>query len=177
MSENDTSQDSGLEWYVIRSKPHKEVSLYGELLARGIPTFYPQLRVNPVNPRSRKWVPYFPGYMFVQVNLEETGIRPMNRIPYSIGLVMFNEHVPTVPEPLLRKIDQKLHAITEAGGETFFDIQPGDTVKLINGSFAGYKAIFEERLNGSDRVRILIKMLTGRFVSAEIDAGMIEKAE
>jgi transcriptional antiterminator RfaH len=177
MSENETTQDQGLEWYVIRSKPHKEMSLYGELLSREIQTFYPQLRVNPVNPRSRKWVPYFPGYMFVRVNLEETGIRSMNRIPYSIGLVMFNDHIPAVPEPLLRKIDQKLHAITEAGGETFFAIQPGDTVKLISGSFAGYDAIFEERLNGNDRVRILIKMLSNRYVSADVDAGMIEKKE
>lgn len=103
MNENLTPQTPGSEWYVIRSKPHKEKSLYGELLSRDIKTFYPQLRVNPVNPRARKWVPYFPGYMFIKVNLKETGIRAMNRIPYSIGLVMFNDHVPAVPEALLKK--------------------------------------------------------------------------
>jgi transcription antitermination factor NusG len=171
------TQAQGKAWYAIRSKPHKEKSLYGELLSRGIETFYPQLRVNPVNPRARKWVPYFPGYLFVHVDLEKTGLRPMNRIPYSIGLVMFNDHAPTVPEALLHKIDQKLHAISEAGGETFFDIQPGDTVKLVNGGFAGYEAIFEERLNGGDRVRILIKMLSDRYVPAEVDAGMIKKQD
>ena len=165
----------GKAWYTIRSKPHKERSLYGELLARGIETFYPQLRVNPVNPRSRKLVPYFPGYMFIHVDLEDTGLRPMNRIPYSIGLVMFNDYAPTVPEKLLQKIDQKLQSISIAGGETFFEIQPGDTIKLVNGGFEGYEAIFEERLDGSDRVRILIKMLSDRYVSAEVDAGMIKK--
>ena len=163
------------EWYVMRSKPHKEKSLYGELRARGIETYFPQLRVNPVNPRARKLVPYFPGYLFVHIDLEETGLRPMNRIPYSIGLVMFNEEPPTVPEALLHKIDQKLATIAEAGGETFFEIQSGDTVTLISGGFAGYEAIFEERLNGSDRVRILIKMLSDRYVSAEVDGGAIKK--
>ena len=168
-------QTPGKAWYVIRSKPYKEKSLYGELISRDIETFYPQLRVNPVNPRSRKWVPYFPGYMFVHVDLVEIGLRPMNRIPHSIGLVMFNDLVPSVPENLLHKIDLKLQAITEAGGETFFEIQPGDKIKLINGGFSGYEAIFEERLNGSDRVRILIKMLSDRYISAEVDGGMIQK--
>ncbi len=164
-------------WYTIRSKPHKERSLYGELRARDIETFYPQLQVNPVNPRARKRVPYFPGYMFIHVNLEETGIRMMNRIPYSIGLVMFDEYAPPVPEALLHQIDQKLIAISEAGGETFFAIQPGDPVTLVDGAFEGYEAIFEERLKGSDRVRILIKMLSDRYIAAEVNAGNIKKID
>ena len=32
--------------------------------------FYPCLRIHPVNPRSRKIVPYFPGYLFVEADLE-----------------------------------------------------------------------------------------------------------
>lgn len=67
--------------------------------------------------------------------------------------------------------------IKKAGGEIFFDIQQGDTVNLISGGFSGYQAIFEERLNGHDRVRVLIKMLSDRYVSVEVDAGTIKKQE
>ena len=60
-------------WYVLRSKPHKESMLFGQLKAYGIETYFPVLRVKPVNPRSRKERPYFPGYLFVHVDLAETG--------------------------------------------------------------------------------------------------------
>ncbi|HEB63956.1 MAG TPA: hypothetical protein ENJ02_00220, partial [Chloroflexi bacterium] len=60
-------------WYVLRSKARKEDAVYAQALQRGLEVFYPRLRVNPVNPRARKVRPYFPGYMFVRVDLEAVG--------------------------------------------------------------------------------------------------------
>jgi transcriptional antiterminator RfaH len=163
------------QWYAIRSKANKEGPLYRELLARDYQVFFPQLQVNPVNPRSRKLVPYFPGYMFVHVNLEISGTAPLNRIPDAIGLVMFDDYVPPVAESLLRQIDRKLAAIAEAGGQTFFEIHPGDSIEITGGAFAGYEAVFEERLQGEERVRILLKMLSDRYVPTIIHAGLVKK--
>ena len=73
-------------WYALRSKPRKEEALWGQLLARGFETFYPRLRINPVNPRARKLAPYFPGYMFVYADLEEVGPSTFNYMPFSLGL-------------------------------------------------------------------------------------------
>ncbi|NSW52316.1 MAG: hypothetical protein HPY85_07420 [Anaerolineae bacterium] len=174
---NPTVTEDQKQWYAIRSKPNKESCLYRELLSRNFDVYYPQLRVNPVNPRSRKLVPYFPGYMFIKANLAETGTRPLNRIPDSIGLVMFGEYVPPVSETLLKKIDRKLADISAAGGQTFFAINPGDTVEITSGAFAGYEAVFEERLQGEERVRVLLKMLSDRYVPMEIQAGMVKKRD
>ncbi|MEJ2353879.1 MAG: transcription termination/antitermination NusG family protein, partial [Anaerolineales bacterium] len=60
-------------WYAMRSKPRKEEVLWRQLSAQGYEVYFPRLRVNPVNPRSKKLRAYFPGYMFINVDLEEVG--------------------------------------------------------------------------------------------------------
>jgi len=170
-----TEIQQSLQWYAIRSKPNKESSFQRELISRDFEVYYPQLRVNPVNPRSRKWIPYFPGYLFIHVDLQETGTRVLNRIPQSIGLVMFGDYAPVVPEVMLKRIDEKLKLIAQAGGEKYDGLKKGDVVDISSGAFAGYEAIFEERLAGEDRVRVLLKMLSSRYVPVDLNAGAITK--
>jgi transcription antitermination factor NusG len=171
------TQPSQALWYALRSKPNKEAMLERELISRDIEVYFPRLRVNPVNPRSRKWVPYFPGYLFVKVDLAAIGINYLNRVPNANKLVMFGDYIPSVSEALLRRIDIKLAAIAEAGGQSFFDIQPGERVEISHGVFAGYEGIFEERLKGDERVRVLLKMLSDRYVPVEVDAGWVTKRD
>jgi len=73
--------------YALRSKPCKEAIVWQSSQARGFKTFYPHLRVQPVNPRSRKVKPYFPGYMFVQADLDVVGLSTFQYMPYAIGFV------------------------------------------------------------------------------------------
>ena len=90
---------------------------------------------------------------------------------------MFGDYVPPVSESMLLKIDSKLAAISAAGGQTFFQINPGDRVEITSGAFAGYEAVFEERLQGEERVRVLLKMLSDRYIPMEIHAGMVKKRD
>jgi transcription antitermination factor NusG len=48
-------------------------------------------------------------------------------------------------------------------------------VAIHAGPFAGYEAIFDLRLSGSDRVRVLLKMLNNRNLPVELDSKQIEK--
>ena len=165
-----------LSWYALRSKPRKEEALWGQLLAGEIETFYPRLRVRPVNPRSRKVVPYFPGYMFVNADLEDVGASTFNYMPFSIGLVSFGGEPAPVSETLIRDLTRRLHEIVDAGGVLFDGLSPGDPVWIREGPFAGYKALFDVRLSGKDRVRVLLQMLNERAVLVELEASWIEKA-
>ena len=61
-------------WYVLRSKPHKESFLYGQLRAHKIESYCPVINANPVNPRARKKKPLFPGYIFIHIDLSEIEI-------------------------------------------------------------------------------------------------------
>ena len=164
-----------LGWYALRSKPRKEEALWGQLLARGCETFYPRLRIHPVNPRARRLAPYFPGYMFVNADLEDVGPSTFNYMPFSIGLVSFGGEPAPVSETLIRDLTRRLHEIVDAGGVLFDGLSRGDPVWIREGPFSGYGALFDARVSGSDRVRVLLQMLSDRMVSVELASNWIEK--
>ena len=160
-------------WYVLHSKPNKEELLREQLVIRNIETFYPYIRVQPVNPRSRKIKAYFPGYVFVHVDLERVGLSTLQRMPGATGFVMFDSQPSMVPDALIHAIKKKVDGINTAGGELFLELKQGDLVEVQSGPFAGYEAIFDARLPGSERVRVLLKMLQGQSAKMETQAGML----
>lgn len=165
-----------LRWYALRSKPRKEDVVWKQLQSHKIEHFYPRLRVNPVNPRSRKYKPYFPGYLFVRVDLEETGLSVFKWMPHTMGLVSFGDEPAPVPDNLLFEISRRLEQINQAGGEKLDGLNQGDAVMIEHGPFAGYEAIFDSKLPGSERVRVLLKLLSdSRQIPVEIDASHIRK--
>jgi len=117
-------------WYALRSKPRKEEVLWQQLLARDIEVFFPRIRVHPVNPRSRKLRPYFPGYMFVQVDIEAVGLSKFNWMPFAVGLVSFDGEPATVPESLIHEVRKRVDEIAAAGGEFYDGLKPGDPLAI-----------------------------------------------
>jgi transcriptional antiterminator RfaH len=162
-------------WYAIHSHPNKEDLLWQQILARGFESFYPRIRVHPVNPRARKIKAYFPGYLFVRTDLEVSGLSVFQWMPFATGLVGFGGEPVVVPEGIIAGIRQRIGEIADAGGELFEGLKPGDPVVIHSGPFSGYEAIFDVRLAGSERVRVLLKMLNERRVPLDLDAGQIEK--
>lgn len=162
-------------WYAINSHPNKEEILWRHMLSQGIEVFYPRIRVNPVNPRSRKIRPYFPGYLFVQTDLDEAGLSTFQWMPYAKGLVSFGGDPAIVPEELIHAIRLRVEEILLAGGETLNGLKAGDAVVIDNGPFEGYEAIFDVCISGSERVRVLLKMLSKGQIPLELTAGSIRK--
>ena len=163
------------QWYALRSKPNKEEALSRELLARNYEVFYPQINVQPVNPRSRKVRPYFPGYMFLNVDLAAVGYSALAWMPHSYGLVFFGSEPALVPETLITTLRRHVDSINAAGGELFSGLQPGEVVSIQAGPFAGYEAIFDARLPGSARVRVLLKLLNRNQIPVELPAGHVKR--
>src|SRR5436190_20908743 len=166
---------AGQHWYVIRSKPRRERFVYEQLNGKGLEVFYPAVRVHPVNPRSAKERAYFPSYLFAHLDLEAVGVNKLRWLPAAVGLLEFGGEPAVVPDVLIAQLKLRLASIQSVGGVTFDGLQPGDVVKITSGPFSGYEAIFDLRLKGSERVRVLLEMLR-RQVSVEIDAGSIRKA-
>lgn len=164
------------QWYAIRSKPRKEDIVWQQLRSREFEVFYPRVRVHPVNPRAKKIKPYFPGYMFVKVDLDEVGLSTFQWMPHTLGLVSFGGEPAYVPEELLTAIRKRIDEINAAGGELFDDLKQGDPVLIQSGPFKGYEAMFDTRLPGTERVRVLIKFLSDRKVRIELDASNIKQS-
>jgi len=161
-------------WYALRSKPCKEAIVWRQAQARGFETFYPRLSVKPKNPRARKIRPYFPGYLFVRADLDVVGLSTFQYMPYTVGLVCFGGEPAHVPGALIHAIRRRVGEIAEAGGELFDGLKPGDPVWIHDGPFTGYEAIFNARLRGIERVRVLLQMLDGRNIKVEMCAALIE---
>lgn len=137
--------------------------MWDEMNARDFETYYPCIRVNPVNPRARKNKPYFPGYLFVKVN-PDVGDADFRWLPGSNGLVRFGGEVAIVSEGIINAIRSHVEKINARGMNSVGDFHQGDSVEILETSFAGYEAIFDTRIPGSDRVRVLLKMANSRML-------------
>jgi transcription antitermination factor NusG len=162
-------------WYALQSKTHKEEALYEQLQTQGYEVFFPRIRVNPVNPRARRIKAYFPGYMFVRTDIEQVGLSTFQWMPFARGMITFDQEPATVPDALISAIRQRVEDVNAAGGEKLAELKHGDTVMIHDGPFSGYEAIFDLRLPGSERVRVLISLLSQRQVPVELRVGQLHK--
>jgi transcriptional antiterminator RfaH len=148
-----------LNWYALRSKPNREVALWLEAEARGFEVYLPRTRVRPVNPRARIVKPWFPGYMFIHTDVKATGFSALAWLPYSIGIVCCGGEAAPIPDALIEGIRRRVEEFNDAPAQPFDGLQRGDAVDIVAGPFAGYAALFDGRLSGSDRVRVLLSAL------------------
>jgi len=149
-------------WYALRSKPRKEDIVYRQLLSHGIETYYPQLRIKPVNPRSKIVKPYFPGYMFIRADIDELGTSTFQWMPHTVGLVSFGNEPAIVPENLIAEIKKRVDEATRIREIKNKAYLRGEVIKISNGPFTGYEAIFDAEISGSERVRVLLKLLNDK---------------
>lgn len=165
-----------IQWYALRTKPRKEDVVWGQVRTGGFESYYPRLKVNPVNPRARRLVPYFPGYVFIRIDLGLSGLSVVQWMPHTLGLVSFGGEPSPVPDHLIGELQKRVKDILEAGGELFEGLKPGDPVVIVDGPFKGYEAIFDSRIPGSERVKVLLALMSNpRQVPVEMNAGQIQR--
>ena len=157
-----------LSWYAIRSKPNKEEFLAGQLEADGIEVFCPRIFVKTVNPRARKVRAYFPSYLFAHVDLEKVNSSTLRWMPGAVSLISFDGQPAPVPDLLIAAIERQVQFINASQKQFMDDLKPGDPVLVQDGPFAGYEAIFDGRISGRDRVRVLLNLLQKRQVPLDL---------
>jgi transcriptional antiterminator RfaH len=169
-------------WYALHAKPHRERQVAENLRQRNIEVYLPLVRVNPINPRAARKRPFFPGYLFVKADLQVLGGGAVRWTPGLRRLVEFDGQPASVPDHFIHELKRRLGQIQAAGGLALDGLGPGDSVRIVAGPFAGYEAVFDSRLPGRERVRVLLELIAQsqrrdqqRFVSVELNAGSIEK--
>jgi transcription elongation factor/antiterminator RfaH len=161
-------------WYVMHSKPRKETLLRERLRIQRIEVYLPSIRVKPVNPRSRKEQPFFPGYLFIHVDLEQIPVSELRRIPGATGIVCLGGEPAPVGDPVVQTIRRQIEEITVSRTGRADGFSPGDWVVISDGPFANYRAMFDCRLSGQDRVRVLLEFLRGQKMRLELSASQLQ---
>jgi len=158
----------------MRSKPNKEDFLARQFEVQGLRVYYPRIRVRAVNPRARKVRPYFPGYLFVQADLEQMCRSTLQWLPGAAGLVSFGGEPASVPESLIQAIRRRVDEVNVSDAELLKGLSQGQLVTIQAGPFAGHEAIFDARLSGDERVRVLLKLINKQQLPLELPAGQIQ---
>ncbi len=172
---------SGRKWYVLRTKPQKERLVASQLRQRDLDVYFPTYRRPENGRRSTRESAFFPGYVFVHVNLNHIGSSALSWIPGLQGLVKFGPRPAVIAEHLMANLRARLVVVQRAGGRAFASMEKGDVVRVTRGPFSGYDALFDARLQGHKRVRVLLALLrggavgSGRCLPLELDARDIEK--
>ena len=161
-------------WYAMRSKPNKEDFLARQFEAQGVQVYYPRLRVRVVNPRARKFRSYFPGYIFVQVDLDEISRSTLQWLPGAAGLVSFGGEPASVPDSLINAVRKRVDEVNAADRDLIKGLSRGQLVTIQAGPFAGHEAIFDARLSGDERVRVLLKLINKQQLPLDLPSGQIQ---
>ena len=157
-----------MRWYALHCKPRKEQVVYEQLLVQAVDAFFPCIPSRNASRRKSRMEAYFPGYLFVRADLEQIGIASLQWLPGVKDIVTFGGIPAHVPDSLINAIRLKIMRIKNSGDGIVEHIKPGSTVKINDGPFAGHKAIFDSRLPGGERARVLLTLLNDQKIQVQL---------
>ena len=167
-------------WYAVQTQPNREFLAEGALASvEGVEAYLPTLQVQPVNPRARTERPFFPGYLFVRADLAEVGPSGLQWRPGITRLVGPDGEPTPIPDRVVYEIQDRVQAILAKdplGLGAGVYLNPGDSVRIRSGPLQGYEGMFDTRLGGQTRARILVDFM-GRELKTECDVRALEKVE
>jgi len=146
------------EWYLVRTKPGKERWVRDQLAGRVSEVFLPMLKA-----RMPRWgrmavsvAPLFPCYVFARLDLKASYFEVRYLAGVS-GLVSAGKDPIVVPEAIIAEIRARgTDDVVEIPEDPFDSGQP---VRVVEGPFRGFEAIFERYLSGAERVAILLSTI------------------
>lgn len=179
-----SAQAPAMKWYIVHTYSGHENKAKLTLLERvrnqGLTEFFGEVLVPTESvmemvkgQRRTTTRKFFPGYMFVQMALDDRTFHLVKNTPKITGFLGGTK--PTaVPE---REITGVQSNITEGKAKpkarVVFEV--GDTVRVIDGPFANQSAVIEDVKADKQKIKVKLSML-GRATSVELDFSQVEKA-
>ena len=154
-------------WYCLRAKPRQESLAARQLRAFGVEVFAPRIRFRRARSTGVAWVneALFPGYLFANFDYK-TEHRHIASAQGVASIVKFGGDPSIVDEQLIHNLRQSLSEGEMI--EVAADIAAGDEVSIVQGPFAGVKALVTRLLPSRERVAILFQLL-GEEREVEVD--------
>jgi transcriptional antiterminator RfaH len=148
------------QWYLVHSKARQEDVAEFNLGLLGIETFCPRLRELKYirNKAQGEGEVLFPGYIFVRVNMK-TAYRKVTYAHGVLRVVKFGMGPAVVEEEIIDSIRKRVHNGFVLPPPSA-SLESGQIVRIHKEPFHGLEAIFEQDLNGTERVALLMKTVT-----------------
>lgn len=154
------------QWFLVHAQTGREFLAEEHLRRQGYETFTPASFRAIRHARKIRNVrcAYFPGYLFVSLDLGRDRWSPINGTVGVIRILCANNRPIAAPGGLV----ESLIAACDPDGvlELARDLQPGQAVRMIRGPFADQLGAVE-RLPSADRVRVLLTIMS-RAVAVEV---------
>lgn len=117
---------------------------------------------------------FFPGYMLVEMVLDDTTWHLVKGTPKITGFVGGVTNPPSVPEREVRRLTQQIDegALKPKPRVVF---EEGENVRVIDGPFANFNGVVESVNAEKAKVRVLVSIF-GRATPVELDFIQVEKA-
>lgn len=164
-----------LSWYVVHTHPKQEDRASDNLMAWGVETLTPKLRVKKYNQftgRSTQVIkPFFPGYIFTRFKFNEL----YHKIRFTRGvhsLVCFNNKPIRVDDEIIFLVRSRI------GGDGFVkefeQLRAGDEVIINDGRFQNFCGVFEREMSDADRAQILLNTVSFQ-AHVVVDRALVNK--
>ena len=147
---------SQLTWYLVYSKPRQEAVAHYQLSRQGYESYLPVIHKEKIVKAKLKVVEesLFGRYLFVRTDAGTgKGLGPVRSTVGVSGLVMFNGQPQVVPDAIIEAIQARL-AVNES--QKLFE--SGEKVRIIDGPFQGWEAIYQTE-SADQRAMVLLDML------------------
>ena len=153
-------------WYLIHSKARQEDVAELNLRRLGVDTFCPRFRkLNSTRSKAQsEGEVLFPGYLFIKVDMT-TEYRKVTYAHGVLRVVKFGSAPAVVEEEIIASIKERVHnGLVVLPSPS--SLKSGQIVRINKGPLYGFEAIFEQELNGTERVALLMKTVAfrGRLV-------------
>jgi transcriptional antiterminator RfaH len=157
-------------WYVLYSNHRKEEHAQLHLKLKGLPTFFPRLRLPAVGENKSRIVPLFPNYLFVRIQMR-TECHLVIWTPGVKRIVSFGDE----PVPIDESVICFLQHQADASGviQARSRIARGQEVEISGGPFAGLMGIIQVPPDNKGRVKVLLKLLS-RQISVKFGVEFIK---
>jgi transcriptional antiterminator NusG len=117
---------------------------------------------------------FFPGYMFVQMVLDDRTFHLVKNTPKITGFLGGMKPTP-VPEREITGVQTNMTEGKAPKPKARVSFETGDSVRVVDGPFASFSAKVEEVKADKQKVKVSLSMF-GRTTSVELDFAQVEKA-
>ncbi len=180
----ENKENNTYKWYILNVMAGQENKIAGEIksmIAQGIfkenvaDAVVPSQEVLKIK-RGKKVQDsqkLFPGYVFVNANIDSDAYSALNAIPKVLGFLGSKNKPEEVSQEKMDNILSSTQNQQTDNSNIVFEV--GETLNVIEGPFESFSGVVEEFDADKRKVKIAI-LIFGRATSVELELNQVEKA-